>query len=41
MNKQMEEEKTASVIIEQLKLVEDGDTGVLILDSKLGERGKE
>ena len=35
---QVEEEKAVSEIIEQLKLVGDDGTGMLILDARLGER---
>jgi ferritin len=38
INEQVEEEKTASEIVEQLKMVGDNGTGLLMLDARLGER---
>ncbi len=39
INEQVEEEKTASDIIEQLKMVGDAMAGLVILDRQLGSRG--
>ena len=38
---QVEEEKAVSDLIEQLKLVGDDGTGMLMLDARLGERGPD
>jgi ferritin len=39
VTEQVEEEKNASQIIEQLKMIEEKSTAVLILDRQLGKRG--
>jgi len=41
ITEQVEEEKNASQIIEQLKLIDAHGTAVLMLDKQLGKRGKE
>lgn len=38
IGEQVEEEKTVSVIVAQLKMVGDNDTGLLLLDSQLASR---
>jgi len=39
INEQVEEEKNASTIVEQLKMIGDHTNGLLMLDHQLGERG--
>lgn len=41
INEQVEEEKNATEIVEQLKLIDARGTAVLMLDNNLGKRGKE
>jgi ferritin len=41
INEQVEEEKNATEIVEQLKLIDARGTAVLMLDHNLGKRGKE
>ena len=41
IDEQVEEEKNATEIVEQLKLIDAHDTAVLMLDHRLGKRGKE
>jgi ferritin len=41
IDEQVEEEKNASVIVDQLKLIEARGTAVLMLDKQLGKRGGE
>ena len=41
ISEQVEEEKTASEIVENLKLIGDDKTGLLMLDRELGRRGGE
>ncbi|MCS7198485.1 MAG: ferritin [Candidatus Bipolaricaulota bacterium] len=41
IDEQVEEEKSASEIVEQLKLVSDNGAGLLVLDQKLGQREEE
>jgi ferritin len=41
INEQVEEEKNATEIVEQLKLVDTHGTAVLMLDHRLGKRGGE
>ena len=41
INEQVEEEKNATEIVEQLKLIDAHGTAVLMLDHRLGKRGKE
>jgi ferritin len=41
VTEQVEEEKSASLIVEQLKLIGDDGTGLLLLDRRLGERTEE
>ena len=41
INEQVEEEKTASMILDNLKLVEGRGTAVLMLDHRLGKRAGE
>jgi len=41
ITEQVEEEKNASFIIDQLQMIEDRDTAVLMLDKQLGKRGGE
>ncbi len=41
IEEQVEEEKSASEIVEQLKLIGDSGTGLLILDQKLSRRSSE
>ncbi len=41
INEQVEEEKNASAILEQLKLIDAHGTAVLMLDHRLGKRGGE
>ena len=38
ITEQVEEEKSAADIIEQLKLIDDDGTGLLMIDSRLGQR---
>ena len=40
ITEQIEEEKNASLIIEQLKMIEDRGTAVLFLDKQLAKRGQ-
>jgi ferritin len=40
ITEQVEEEKSAGQIIEQLKMIEDRSTAVLLLDKQLGKRGE-
>jgi len=40
INEQVEEEKNASLIVQQLQLIEDHGTAVLMLDHQLAKRGK-
>lgn len=39
INEQVEEEKNATEIVEQLKLIDAHGTAVLMLDHRLGKRG--
>jgi ferritin len=39
IDEQVEEEKNASTIVEQLKMIGDHTNGLLMLDHRLGERG--
>jgi ferritin len=39
ITEQVEEEKAAGLIVEQLKLIEDRGTAILFLDKQLGKRG--
>ncbi len=41
ISEQVEEEKNASGIVEQLKLIDAHGTAVLMLDHRLGKRGKD
>jgi ferritin len=41
INEQVEEEKNATEIVEQLKLIDAHGTAVLMLDHQLGKRGKD
>jgi len=41
INEQVEEEKNAAQIVQQLELIEARGTAVLLLDHQLGKRGKE
>ena len=41
INEQVEEEKNATEIVEQLKLIDSHGTAVLMLDHRLGKRGGE
>ncbi len=41
IDEQVEEEKSASEIVEQLKLIGESGAGLLILDQKLGQRATE
>jgi ferritin len=41
INEQVEEEKNASDIVQQLELIDAHGTAVLMLDHQLGKRGKE
>jgi ferritin len=41
INEQVEEEKTSTTLAEQLRLVGDSATGLLILDRQFGERTKD
>jgi ferritin len=41
INEQVEEEKNASQIVEQLKLIEERGTAILMLDHQLSKRGGE
>jgi ferritin len=41
IDEQVEEEKNASMIVDQLKLIESRGTAVLMLDKQLGKRGGE
>jgi ferritin len=41
INEQVEEEKNASQVVEQLKLIEARGTAILMLDKELGKRGKD
>lgn len=41
IDEQVEEEKNAAAIVDSLKRIEDKDTAVLMLDHRLGKRGKE
>ncbi|MCX8104161.1 MAG: ferritin [Candidatus Bipolaricaulota bacterium] len=41
IDEQVEEEKSASEVVEQLKLVGDNGAGLLVLDQKLGQRQPE
>ena len=41
INEQVEEEKNATEIVEQLKLIDTHGTAVLMLDHRLGKRGGE
>jgi ferritin len=41
INEQVEEEKNAADIVQQLELIDASGTAVLMLDHRLGERGKE
>jgi ferritin len=41
IDEQVEEEKNAAEIVEQLKLIDAHDTAVLMLDHRLGKRGDE
>ena len=41
IDEQVEEEKNATEIVEQLKLIDARGTAVLMLDHRLGKRGKE
>ncbi len=41
INEQVEEEKNASQIVEQLKLIEERGTAILMLDHQLAKRGGE
>jgi len=41
ISEQVEEEKNATEIVEQLKLIDARGTAVLMLDHRLGKRGKE
>lgn len=41
INEQVEEEKNATQIVEQLKLIDARGTAVLMLDHRLSKRGKE
>jgi ferritin len=41
IDEQVEEEKNASMIVDQLKLIEARGTAVLMLDKQLGKRGGE
>lgn len=41
IDEQVEEEKSASEIVEQLKLVGDNGAGLLVLDQRLGQREEE
>lgn len=40
INEQVEEEKNATQIVQQLQLIEDRGTAVYVLDHSLGKRGK-
>ena len=41
INEQVEEEKNATEIVEQLKLIDAHGTAVIMLDHRLGKRGGE
>jgi len=41
VDEQVEEEASASEIVEQLKMVKESSNGLLMLDHRLGKRGKE
>lgn len=41
IDEQVEEEKSATLIVEQLKMIEDRDTAILFLDKQLGKRSSE
>ena len=41
ITEQVEEEKNAAVIVQQLELIDAHGTAVLMLDHQLGKRGKE
>ncbi|OGO29163.1 MAG: ferritin [Chloroflexi bacterium RBG_16_52_11] len=41
INEQVEEEKNASAILEQVKMIEARGSAILYLDHELGERGEE
>jgi ferritin len=41
IDEQVEEEKNAAEIVQQLELIEAKGTAVLMLDHQLGNRGKE
>jgi ferritin len=41
INEQVEEEKNATEIVEQLKLIDAHGSAVLMLDHRLGKRGGE
>ncbi|HSF79640.1 MAG TPA: ferritin [Anaerolineales bacterium] len=41
IDEQVEEEKNASQIVEQLKMIEDRGTAILYLDKQLGKRSEE
>jgi ferritin len=41
IEEQVEEEKSASEVVEQLKLVGESGAGLMILDQKLGQREAE